>query len=783
MVVVAVIGLAMIALTGGDRDALLSPGPLTFQHSVVGGCAGCHEGFDDGPVDWVMTAFGKAPEGHGDGACHACHELGEHAELPHSRPPAVTAALTDTARAHRTDHDTQTPLEFRMSNWLFADAGTPAQTVGCATCHREHRGVQVDLTEMPEGACQTCHTAQFASFADGHPEFDRPLFDRRPRIAFDHAAHLDRHFGAEESVGKAPETCTVCHLPSDDGRAMLTAGFETMCASCHQSDIAGTGSIGPTGLGFLAVPGLDLRELTARGVDIGAWPEWSEEPITPFMALMLSADPAAPAALNRLEGQDLLDLRDAAPEDIRAVATVAFAVKRLIGDVLADGVQAAQARLAETGPVETGALLGHLPREVLAAAAEDWFPSLASELARPFPELPDPIPGPAASTPRVQAPIAEADQSPILAASSDTQADILAPPSDDQSDILVPIPDQSDSLAVPTDDLAPAIDQSDILAPVPDQSDSLAVPSDDLAPTTDQSDILAPIPGQSDILAVPTDDLAPAIDQSDILAPIPDQSDILALPSADGLNTFQAPQVPAGEALAPPPEIAPTPPVAQAEVASPPMRVESNVSPEEWMRAGGWYRGEFALRYRPTGHADPFMRAWIDVAVATPGTDDGGSLLSVLSGPQAPGTCLRCHSIDRTQDATASGDGGRTGVGTVNWSPMGYDPDIRDFVRFAHAPHFSLIAESGGCQTCHAVIRPDGSQGVAAFQEQYRGGDPTSDVVAGFSQPTLATCSTCHAPGRAGDSCTQCHAYHVGTFPTPTVPTRMEVLLPRQERQ
>jgi hypothetical protein len=742
MVVVAVIGLAMIALTGGDRDALLSPGPLTFQHSVVGGCAGCHEGFDDGPVDWVMTAFGKAPEGHGDAACHSCHELGEHAELPHSRPPAVTAALTDAARAHQTDHPTETPLEFRVSGWLFADAGAPAQTVGCATCHREHRGVQAHLTDMPEGACQTCHTAQFDSFANGHPEFDRPLFDRRPRIAFDHAAHLDRHFGAEESVGKAPEACTVCHLPSDDGRAMLTATFETMCASCHQSDIAGTGSIGPAGLRFLAVPGLDLRELKARGVDIGAWPEWSEEPITPFMARLLSADAPVAAALDRLEGLDLLDLRDAAPEDIRAVATVAFAVKRLLGDLLADGVQAAETRLAEGAPGrtaagipagQTGALLGYLPMEVVAAAAEEWFPSLASELARPFPDLPDTVPGPVAAKADAAAPGAEPDQSAILPAPSDTQSDILAPPSDDQSDILAPVPDQSDILAAPSDNLAPAIDQSDILAPIPDQSDILA------APTLDQSDILAP-------------------------------------PSTDGLNTFPAPQVPSDEALAPPPEMAPTPPVAQAEVAAPPMRVEPTVSPEDWMRDGGWYRGEFALRYRPTGHEDPFMRAWIDVAAASPQTEGGDSLLSVFSGAQAPGTCLRCHSIDRIQDGSAAG------TGAVNWTPMDYDPDIRTFVRFAHAPHFSLIGESGGCQTCHAVVRPDASGGVGAFQDQYAQGDPHAGIVAGFSQPTLATCSTCHAPGRAGDSCTQCHAYHVGTFPTPTVPTRMEVLLPRQER-
>lgn len=250
LVVVAVIGLIMIALTGADREALLSPGPLTFQHSVVGGCAGCHQNFNDGPAGWVMTAFGNAPGSHaeGDGACQSCHVLGADAEKAHSRPLAQTAALTDAALARRAGDKSTTPLKFQASGWLFADIGgadAPNSSANCSTCHREHRGVEADLTGIPEGACQSCHTVQFASFANGHPEFDTPLSDRRPRIAFDHAAHLDRHFGATESAGKVPETCSTCHLPSDDGRAMLTASFETMCASCHRDDIAGAGAIGP----------------------------------------------------------------------------------------------------------------------------------------------------------------------------------------------------------------------------------------------------------------------------------------------------------------------------------------------------------------------------------------------------------------------------------------------------------------------------------------------------------------------------------------------------------
>ena len=34
---------------------------------------------------------------------------------------------------------------------------------------------------------------------------------------------------------------------------------------------------------------------------------------------------------------------------------------------------------------------------------------------------------------------------------------------------------------------------------------------------------------------------------------------------------------------------------------------------EAWAEAGGWYREDFTLRYRPSGHADGFVRAWLDL--------------------------------------------------------------------------------------------------------------------------------------------------------------------------
>lgn len=673
MVVVAVIGLVLIAVQGSTRETLLSPGPLTFQHSVTGGCAGCHQGFADGPAGWVKAAFGLSDPGHGDRACHSCHDLGPHAERPHSRPAAALAAVT--RNAERRPHDTPPPVELALASWLFGQPGSESAAVGCSTCHREHQGVGADLTRIPAGACQACHAVKFDSFGDGHPPFGATLFDRRQRIGFDHAAHLDRHFSEPDSRDKAPSNCTDCHVAEADGRFMAVRRFEPMCGTCHGDEVAGTRLVGAKGVAFLAVPGLDVREFEARGIDIGDWPRWSEEPVTPFMRRMLDRDDDAAAALRRLDGVDLLDLRTADPDQMRAAADLAMAVKRLVGDLLAGGVDAAAARLsgvalemppADGGAASPGALLGHMPREVLLAATRDWFPHLADDLASGLPAVPEALPGPAGTA-------AKAPQT--------------APT--DRSDILAPRPGGS----------AP-IDRSDILAP------SLEGPA--------------------------------AADQSDILAPFAEVPDPLAAPVA--------------------------PPPSQAALAPPaPSMVEPKVPAEEWMAGGGWYRDEFALLYRPTGHADPFLRAWLDIAAAEP-SDESNRLMAVFDSPRAPGACLKCHSVDRP----------RSGTAVVNWLPAQDDPARRDFVRFSHEPHFSLVAESG-CQTCHAVVRPFAGGSTNAFQDQYRAGDPHHGVIAGFAPPTVATCAECHAPGRTGDTCTQCHAYHVGRFATPTVPTRMEV--------
>ena len=39
--------------------------------------------------------------------------------------------------------------------------------------------------------------------------------------------------------------------------------------------------------------------------------------------------------------------------------------------------------------------------------------------------------------------------------------------------------------------------------------------------------------------------------------------------------------------------------------------IESDVDPESWAEYGGWYRQDYAIFYRPTGHKDKFIYSWL----------------------------------------------------------------------------------------------------------------------------------------------------------------------------
>jgi hypothetical protein len=155
--------------------------------------------------------------------------------------------------------------------------------------------------------------------------------------------------------------------------------------------------------------------------------------------------------------------------------------------------------------------------------------------------------------------------------------------------------------------------------------------------------------------------------------------------------------------------------------------------------AGGWLRDDpsLSLRYFPSGHADPWMRAWLDVlaeAASSPRREIvalGEPLLAAALKPTAPGQCGSCHRAEQSA----------TGRWTIHWRALSTEDKPRTFTRFDHGPHVTN-PQLGDCTSCHQV----------AVVEQPDAAD--------FVPLAKANCAECHTPRAAGDSCVQCHQYH-----------------------
>ena len=156
--------------------------------------------------------------------------------------------------------------------------------------------------------------------------------------------------------------------------------------------------------------------------------------------------------------------------------------------------------------------------------------------------------------------------------------------------------------------------------------------------------------------------------------------------------------------------------------------------------AGGWLHDEttLSIRYRPTGHADPWVTAWIDVMTeATTGrhAEIAKPLLKEMMAPTAAGLCGSCHSVDRLQDDSR----------IVQWLAKRVEESTPSFTSFSHAPHLTQ-KQLADCQTCHQ-INP-----LANVMGSYTNDSPTN-FQNGFQPLTKQSCAECHTSQAAGDSC------------------------------
>lgn len=390
--VAVVVGLLLVLAGGVTGEAVFSPGPLSAAHSELGGCASCHSVSGEGMVAWAHSMIGGGSENADVKNCLGCHE--NRGGNPHNQTSAFLAAATEDAAARGgTDGG---PLMTKVSATLGLSVPEPGENgVACRTCHQEHGGHQNDITMMSNSECQACHTGKFNALGDGHPEFGDYPYLRRTRIQFDHQSHISKYFADPNNADKAPATCRTCHVPDDQGKLMLFAGFDTGCASCHEEFIA------DNPVEILQLPGMDVDSLLDFEADTGEWPAYAEgEEFQAIGDALLMSDEGYAAARAYIEEEDLdlFDLYELDEEGLEHIQNLIWAYKTLVYDILTQGPEAIQDRLAAASDADlsqkqVAALMAGLHIDAVSILQKRWFPNLFEEMEAhldgevvPFPE-------------------------------------------------------------------------------------------------------------------------------------------------------------------------------------------------------------------------------------------------------------------------------------------------------------------------------------------------------------------------------------------------------------
>ena len=195
--------------------------------------------------------------------------------------------------------------------------------------------------------------------------------------------------------------------------------------------------------------------------------------------------------------------------------------------------------------------------------------------------------------------------------------------------------------------------------------------------------------------------------------------------------------------------------------------IESDVDPESWAEYGGWYRQDYAIFYRPTGHKDKFIYSWLFLTgpQAPKGdTSPAAAVFDFLTSKDAQGSCTKCHSVDDIQGK------GRV----VNFSPPSVESKQGRFTNFIHEPHFQAVGigqrigilENRGCLTCHNLEKG------RPYLKSYEQGNP-QNFVSNFGAVKKDLCQTCHTSSTARQDCLLCHKYHVNGVTTPIMNTKI----------
>ena len=147
------------------------------------------------------------------------------------------------------------------------------------------------------------------------------------------------------------------------------------------------------------------------------------------------------------------------------------------------------------------------------------------------------------------------------------------------------------------------------------------------------------------------------------------------------------------------------------------------------LETSGWIAEPLGLSYRPLGHADPILKAWLEFSGQV-SLDEAGNPLasafksSLLDRESGPGLCSSCHQgLDES---------------SMVWRSQ---PASHQHTVFDHKPHLALeqASRTEPCVTCHKL-------------------DPAASQ--GYQSINVATCQQCHGQQWVDATCATCHRYH-----------------------
>jgi hypothetical protein len=723
----------------------LMPGPLASAHGSIENCSACHTKSGTGKLSWLHGLV--AGDRHADSnGCLTCHKMPDTAFNAHSASPAVLKQSTE--RLAKIAAEIPAPQSARAQSAAFPVHDVAARGLYCSTCHQEHQGASFKLNKITNEQCQSCHVVKFDSFDGDHPKFERYPFKRRTRIIYDHEGHFGKHFPEvtkKDPARRVPETCATCHNSGKDKRVMAVAPFEQTCLSCHLDQITGKERVsGPKGIAFLSLPGLDLATLRKKKAAIGEWPEASEAELTPFMKVMISRTARGRALINTVGGLNLQDLSRANDAQIRAVTALAWEIKGLFyalikgkaSDVLADLTIGDMGKLSAALVAD---LTASIPSDVVISAHQHWFPNLGAEMAG---RMDARVTEQGGWTTTIRESRVAVDSGTASIVRSGRRTDGEPPAETEGAPVAVaakPAADPPEEAPRPTD-----------AASAKRGKDTPAADAPPRAKAADQTDDLL-FPTAEELRAIKSG----AKDTARTARPKPADA---AAPKAEAAPRADESQPTAAAAA--------TPARAEAAVAKPQamsapvISIKSDVDPESWAEYGGWYRQDYAIFYRPTGHKDKLIYSWL--YLTGPKAPKGAktpaaAVFDALTAKDAQGSCTKCHSIDDLQGK------GRV----VNFSPPSAENKQGRFTQFIHEPHLSIV-DNRGCLTCHSLEKG------RPYLKSYEQGNPQS-FVSNFGAVKKELCQTCHTRSMARQDCLTCHKYHVDGVRTPMMDTRNPV--------